>query len=184
MEQVVKRAKSSVDPRKYATQKDWEVQSKKAKDSHAIPKAKRITLADEMFKEKKWLPGPPAYDNSGVKQKVQGFYGTTELKFSILESTAYEKKHIPGPIAYESRGKSMSELLKDKAKKYLYEFKPEKKDKRYASGVRVKKTDDPAPTSYKWHVAKEKSSVMRATIKNTIPKAKNDFLSKCLYTMS
>ena len=47
MDQVVKRAKSSVDPRKYALQSDWEKTSLNTKDSYQFPKAKRITLADE-----------------------------------------------------------------------------------------------------------------------------------------
>ena len=73
-----------------------------------IPKAKRITLADQMFLDKKRIPGPPAYDNTGLSVKVLGFYGNTESKLSTLGSTAFEKKYIPAPNAYESRGKGMS----------------------------------------------------------------------------
>ena len=85
-----------------------------------------------MMIEKKKIPGPPHYDNTGLKDKVHGFYGPSETKCSVISSSAYEKKFIPGPNAYEGRGKSMSVELKEKAKKYMYVYKPGK----YTSGVK------------------------------------------------
>ena len=175
MDKIVKRAKSCVDPRKYAHQTDWKKRSKEEKDCFLFPQAKRITLADQMIIEKKRIPGPPAYDNTGLKQKIFGFYKGTESKCSVIGSNAYEKKFIPGPNAYESRGKSMSVLLKEKAQNYMYQYKPGKR----SSGVRVKKTNEPAPTTYEVPEAKDKTAEMRNSIKNTIPKSSNsNFLSK------
>ena len=174
MDRVIKRAKSCVDPRKYSHQTEWK--KRPEKDNYKFPIAKRITLSDQMIKDKKLIPGPPAYNNTGLKQKIEGFYGKTEEKCSVIGSTAYEKKYIPGPSAYESRGKSMSVILKEKADKYLFEFKY---DKKVSTGVRVKKTNDPAPTSYEFPAAKDKTAEMRASVKNTFPKnEKSNFLSK------
>ena len=119
----MKRAKSSVDPRKYASQNDWKkvALDSRTQFSHLIPKAKRITLCDKMVEDKKKIPGPPHYDNTGLKDKVHGFYGPSEVKCSVISSTAFERKMVPGPNAYEdNRGKGMSALLKDKAKNFLY----------------------------------------------------------------
>ena len=96
---------------------------------------------------KKRIPGPPAYDNTGLAVKVKGFYGNSETKYSILASTALEKKHIPGSNVYESRGKSMSDLLKEKAKRFNYVYKPDDKEK---FTVKWKKTNEPAVGSYEW----------------------------------
>jgi len=140
-----------------------------------MPKAKRMTLADEMILAKKTIPAPSHYKNEGLVPKVHGYYFNVESKCSIIGTTAYEKKFIPGPNLYESRGKSMAEILKDKAKSYLFhpEVKPPK------TSVRVKKTNDPAPTTYEVAPAKDKTAQMRVSIKNSIPKAKNaNFLSK------
>ena len=145
-----------------------------------IPQAKRQTINDELLKIKRRIPGPPAYDNTGLKQKVQGFYGNIEVKYSVLASTAYEKKYIPGPNVYESRGKSMSDLLKEKAKKFAYAYTPDPNEKH--SVVKWKKVNGPAPTSYEWQESREKTSIMPNAIKNTIPKTKNStFLSKSLF---
>ena len=113
-----------------------------------------------MVKDKKKIPGPPHYVNTGLKEKVYGFYGPSEPKCSVLVTTAFEKKYIPGPNAYESRGKSMTEELKEKAKKFLHQHKPGK----YSSGVKWKKTNDPAPTTYENAAAKEKTAEMRRSI--------------------
>ncbi len=140
-----------------------------------IPKAKRITLADEMIIAKKSIPAPSHYKNEGLAPKVYGYYFNVESKCSVIGTTAYEKKFIPGPNLYESRGRSMAEILKDKAKNYL--FHPEIKLPK--SNVKVKKTNDPAPTSYEVAPAMDKSAKLRVSIKNSIPKAKNaTFISK------
>ena len=64
--------------------------------------------------------------------------------------------HIPGPSVYESRGKGMSALLKEKADKYNYEYPDSKK--KYKSSIRVKKLDDPAPTTYEFPKAKDQTA--------------------------
>ena len=174
MSQVVNRAKSSIAPSKYALQFDWGKRSKVA-PNYVIPKAKRITLADEMIIAKKKIPAPSYYKNEGLTPKVFGFYGNTESKCSVIGTTAYEKKFIPGPNAYESRGKSMAELVKEKAK--AFNFHPELKYTK--SSHKYKKTNDPAPTSYEVAPAIEKSAKMRESIKSSIPHAKNaNFISK------
>ena len=128
-----------------------------------------------MIISKRTVPGPPNYDNRGLKQKIHGFYMPGEAKCSVIGTTAYEKKYVPGPNAYESRGKPMAEILKEKAKSYLYVHKPDYSK----TSCKIKKTNDPAPTSYEPTKALEKSASMRDSIKNTIPKAKNaNFLSK------
>lgn len=77
--------------------------------NYVIPKAKRITLADQMIEDKKRIPGPPHYkDLDKLKPKIHGFYANSESKCSVTGSIAFEKKFIPGPNAYESRGKAMS----------------------------------------------------------------------------
>jgi len=57
----------------------------------------------------------------------------------------------------------------------MYKYTPGKR----SSGVRVKKTNEPAPTTYEVPEAKDKTAEMRNSIKNTIPKSSNsNFLSK------
>ena len=176
---MVKRAKSSVDPRKYASHEDWKKTSldKRTQYSYLVPKAKKTTFIDETVQAKKKIPGPPHYDNTGLLEKVHGFYGPSETKCSVIVSSAFEKKFIPGPNIYEGRGKGMSQVLKEKAKKFMYQYKPEK----YSSGVKWNKTNEPAPTTYENAAAKEKCSEMRNTIKNTVPKAEgNNHIAKVL----
>lgn len=130
-----------------------------------------------MFIAKKRIPGPSVYNNEGLKPKIVGFYGNSESKCSVIGSTAYEKKFVPGPNAYESRGKSMSDLLKEKAKNYMYN--PENDIKKSKMQNKFKKTNEPAPTSYKVAESMENCAKMRVSIKNTIPKAKNaSYISK------
>merc|ERR1712060_569166 len=119
------------------------------------------------------------YDNTGLKVKTKGFYGVTEVKCSVLGSTAYEKKFIPGPNAYESRGKSMGQILNEKKKAYLYQYQPKRKPD---SGVKWRKTKEPGPT-YDDDKAREKSASMKNPIKISVPRAKNaSYLSTILRT--
>lgn len=147
MTQIVKRAKSCVDPRKYTHQSDWKKKTKE-KDMFSFTHSKRITLADQMLIDKKSVPGPSHYDNSGLKSHVSGFYRPTEGKLSVTGSIAFEKHYIPSPAAYESRGRSMSEILNERKKKYLYVYKPDPKALKVT--CKVKKTNDPAPTTYEF----------------------------------
>ena len=127
-----------------------------------------------MLMDKKKIPGPDKYDNTGLKQKVHGFYGPSEVKCSVISSVAFEKKIVPGPNAYkDNRGKDMSVLLKEKAKAFLYQYKPAK----YDSGVKWKKTRDPAPGTYHDAEAKDHCSEMRRSISNTIPNAISNTIS-------
>ena len=173
----MKRAKSCVDPRKYTHQTDWK-KKKTEKDSYTFNQSKRVTLADQMFIEKKEIPGPPKYDNKGLTPKVHGFYKPSEVKCSVTGSVAYEKKHVPSPAMYESRGKSMADLLKDKAVKFNYVYKPD--PAALKTSCKWKKNNEPAPTTYEFPIAKDKTSSMRSSIKNSVPKSKNsNFLCKC-----
>ena len=134
--------------------------------NYVIPKAKRITLADQMFIDKKMIPGPPHYKElDKQKPKVHGFYANTESKCSMSSSIAFEKKFIPGPNAYESRGKSMSNILKDKAKAFLYAHKPD-----YSrTSCKIRKTNEPGPPDYEVGEAQDRTSQHRAPIRNSIP---------------
>ena len=93
----------------------------------------------------------------------------------MITSTAFEKKKIPAPSDYESRGKSMSDILKEKAKRFLYHAAP---DYTRTSG-KTKKSKDPGPGSYQVEESLERSSSLKRTVPHIIPKAKNlNYLSK------
>ena len=58
----------------------------------------------------------------------------------------------------------------------MYEYKPGKPKK---SLIKVKKNNDPAPTSYDFAEAEYKTAKIPYPIKNTVPKAKNaNYISK------
>ena len=174
MSQVITRAKSSVDPRKYTPQVDWQKKSMQ-RPNLALPREKKISVTEELIAQKKKIPGPSHYKKTEIKPKIYGFYGNTESKVSIITSNAFEKKRIPGPSDYESRGKSMSDILKDKAKKFLFHAAP---DYTRTSG-KTKKSKDPGPGSYEVESALERSASRKRTIPHIIPKAKNiNFMSK------
>ena len=119
-----------------------------------------------MFRDKKNIPGPPHYKKlDELKPRIHGFYGNTESKCSMSGSVAFEKKFIPGPNFYESRGKPMSQILKEKAKAFLYVHKPDYSK----TSCKIKKNSVPAPTSYEVGDAQDRTSLHRASIKNTIP---------------
>ena len=128
-----------------------------------------------MIAEKKKIPGPSHYKKTEIKPKIYGFYGNTESKVSIISSTMFEKKRIPGPSDYESRGKSMSQILKEKAKRFLYHAAPD-----YTRTTnKVKKSKEPGPGSYKVEESLERSASMRRVKPHIIPKAKNvNYISK------
>ena len=152
MVDIEKRARSVINPQKYAHITDWRKRSKGTRSSlfpeepnYVIPKAKRVTTAAQMFLDKKMIPGPPHYKKlDELKPKIHGFYGNTESKCSMSGSVAFEKKFIPGSNSYESRGKGMSAILKEKAKAFLYVHKPDYSK----TSCKIKKTNVPAPTSY------------------------------------
>ena len=176
MHAIEKRARSVIDPQKYTQQFDWKKRSKEM-PNYVIPKAKRITLADQMILDKKRIPGPPHYkDLDKLKPKVKGFYSNTETKCSMSGSIAFEKKFIPGPNMYESRGKGMSVILKEKSKAFLYVHKPDYSK----TSCKIRKTSAPAPTSYEVGEAVDKTAQQRDSIKNSIPHdEKQKYISKC-----
>ena len=130
---------------------------------------------------KKNIPGPSHYKNMDpYKPKIFGFYDSTNDKVTDIETTIFVKKDIPAPSKYESRGKGMSEILKEKAKAYLYHAAP---DFTRTSGV--KKTKDPGPTTYKVTEALDKSAKTRRNYHHVIPKNKNvNFMSKSSLRMT
>ena len=99
IDKVVKRAKSSVDPRKYASHEDWKKTAldQRTQYSYLIPKAKRITLCDQMVEVKKRIPGPPHYDNTGLKpdiiQKIS--YKLTHMYYNWPGTV-----RVPAPCQY------------------------------------------------------------------------------------
>ena len=110
MSQVLTRAKSSIDPRKYTPQVDWGKKSKE-RPNLAIPRVKKVTSTEQIILEKKEIPGPSQYKNTQVKHKIYGHYGKTEPKCTVTETTIFVKKGIPASSKYESRGKGMFELV-------------------------------------------------------------------------
>ena len=73
MAMIEKRAKITVDPRKYSECVDWEKLSKR-RDNFVIPKKEKITVTTEHMREQKPKPGPHHYDTT-VKHKIYGTYG-------------------------------------------------------------------------------------------------------------
>ena len=114
--QIITRAKSSIDPRKYTPQVDWNKKSKE-RPNLAIPRVKKVTSTEQIILEKKSIPGPSQYPNTEQKHKIYGHYGKTEPKCTVTETTIFVKKGIPAPSLYESRGKSMSDIISDKISK-------------------------------------------------------------------
>lgn len=126
---------------------------------------------------KKKIPGPSHYTKTDpYKPKIFGFYGSTNDKVTDIESTIFVKKAIPAPNKYDSRGKGMGDILKEKAKAYLYKPKPDP-----TRGERIKKSKEPGPGSYKVTEALEKSASTKRNYHHVIPKNKNvNFISKYL----
>ena len=59
----------------------------------------------------------------------------------------------------------------------MYHHKPGK----YSSGVKWKKDNKPAPTTYENAAAREKSAVMKSSIKHLVPKSKdNNYIQSTL----
>ena len=61
MTAIVQRAKSAVDPQKYAAQYDWKRRSKEGKPNISLSKSARMTFTAETMKIKKKLPAPNTY---------------------------------------------------------------------------------------------------------------------------
>ena len=168
MTQVVERAKSSVDPRKYNRQSDWGKMSRE-RPNLAMPKAKRVTSTEDLIVAKKKIPGPDFYKNTDpIKPKILGFYGNSEDRISIIASTMYEKKKIPGPSAYESRGKSMHQLIKENNLKN--NFVP-KGDDYSRTSSKINKNSVPGPTTYKVEESLLKSAKMKQNPRQIFSKA-------------
>ena len=72
----------------------------------------------------------------------------------------HAKKDLPAPTLYESRGKSMFELLKDKARA----DKPMNADDLMRISGKVKKTSVAGPGTYKVEEALAWSASMRSSI--------------------
>ena len=120
MAKVIERAKSSIDPRKYTPQVDW-YKNSKMRPNLALDLEKRVTVTEKIMRDKKKIPSVHFYKNLDPnKRKIPGFYGSSTSKVTIFESINFAKKEIPGPSKYESRGKSMSDILKGKAKAFLF----------------------------------------------------------------
>lgn len=93
----------------------------------------------------------------------------TTNKHSIFESQNFAKSYIPGPNKYESRGKSMADILKQKANNFLYKDAAD-----FTATAKIKKTDVPGPTSYKVVEAQDETAyIPRKTVRNAFAKAKN-----------
>ena len=60
MSEIIRRAKTKVDPRKYSKVRDWGVESK-LHGVGKIPKSLRVTALDEISKAKKQIPAPSFY---------------------------------------------------------------------------------------------------------------------------
>ena len=93
---------------------------------------------------KKPIPGPGFYEKTELKRKIYGYYDSTVEKVSDIECETFSRMSIPAPNKYESRGKSMSEILKLKAKAFMYQHEND-----YTFQKKIKKDNKPGPTSYK-----------------------------------
>lgn len=119
MNLIVDRAKVSVDPRKYTPQNNWHQMSKE-RPNLGLPRAKRMTFTSEIMTEKKKIPGPSDFKKMDpYKPKIFGFYSYSQERITSMQEHAEDKQSIPASSKYESRGKSMSDILKEKAAKYL-----------------------------------------------------------------
>ena len=77
--------------------------------------------------------------------------------------------------AYNGRGKSMTEILTEKAKKFNYVAKPDD----IRSNSAVKKNSKPGPGSYKVEESLDRSASSKRAYRHVIPKAKNiNYISK------
>ena len=118
---------------------------------------KKVTSTELIMKVSKKTPGVGQYKNMDQKPKIYGYYGNTEPKVTGTASVIFIKSKIPAPNKYESRGKSMSDLIDDKLKKYNRpSASPEMTKLRTTS--KIAKTNDPGPQSYKVEEALENSA--------------------------
>lgn len=92
---VQKRAKSSVDPRKYSTIFDW-----RKNKGFKIPKDDKGGFIDMIMKEKKKIPAPSKY-NAWLRPKILGNYKNNESKQTVIDSIALEKAYVPAPNKYD-----------------------------------------------------------------------------------
>ena len=132
MAKIEKQAKSKVDPSKYSAQVDWK---KKSVPHLAIPQEEKVSSIEEIMRAKKLIPGPSDYKKTGQAHKIKGFYGIKEKRYTIIDVESSEKKGIPAPSKYESRGKSMADIIDEKAKKYMHQYSPTKTKSKKLSAV-------------------------------------------------
>lgn len=81
--QVMTRAKSSIDPRKYSRVVDWRVRSSQQL-AGKMDRSKRITLFHEIAQEKKKIPAPSFYKNTWLKPKTHGFYNNSSPRIGCF----------------------------------------------------------------------------------------------------
>jgi hypothetical protein len=109
MNQVIKRAKSVVDPRKYSTQIDWKKQSS-SQLKGLQPREKKITFVEHLIAAKKRLPGPSNY-KQWIAPRTHGFYGVKAERITVPVEWANNKKAIPAPSKYADSFLGLYKLL-------------------------------------------------------------------------
>ena len=110
----------------------------------ALTRAKKISFLEELMTEKKKIPGPSDLHKLDYnKPKLKGFYSSSVERFTPADEVMLVKKSIPSSTQYESRGKSMADILKEKAQKFMYQPKADRD-----LMVPIKKGNDPGPGTY------------------------------------
>lgn len=137
MSQVIKRAKSTVDPRKYSRQIDWRMRSKQQLKG-LLERQKKISYVDQFIKAKKQVPGPTVYTN-WIKPKTKGFYGKRSPRVFVSEEMMEMKKKIPSSTQYDTF-KGLSQEIKDrnKMKQNTAELDRKRKDFEYRPLAKTK----------------------------------------------
>lgn len=176
MNQVIRRARSSVDPRKYSEVVDW-----KARSASRLPgkmaRTKKETIMAELMRDKKSIPGPSVYQNWN-KPRAKGFYGKISPRITVMEETMYEKKRIPSSTQYNTF-KGFSKEVIERNKKRMSQAYLDGKRKDFAY-FKLKKTNQPGPSTYETAKSIDRCS-LRSSIQMKWAKAKKtSFLRKYL----
>ena len=143
--QVIKRAKSIVDPRKYSKVIDWRVRSS-SQLLGLTTRTKRVTDIDELMMAKKKIPGPSVYKSVWIRPKTYGFYDNSSPKISVFQETIYEKKRIPCSNQYNTF-KGLFKTLNERNRKLPSTISLDIKRKDYPT-FKLKKNSKPGPTTY------------------------------------
>lgn len=142
--QVIKRARSSVDPRKYSVVVDWKARSTNRLPGK-MPRQKKQTIMAELMRFKKSIPAPSAYKNWNWPRST-GFSTKISPRITIMQETMHEKKLIPSSTQYNTfKGFSKDIIERNKKRMSQAYLDVKRKDFGY---FKLKKTNQPGPSTY------------------------------------